>query len=492
MKKHTIIELKLKEKSDREINRLTGISRRIISKYWKEYQSQQEQLTKTDDDLEIKKLQEEITTKPKYDSRGRPRSKFTDNVKKRLYEILEDEEKKKIVLGPNKQALTKTQIHETLVKEGFCIGETTVRSEINKYRKEYQECFIRQQYEYGARLEYDFGEFKAIIDGILRKYYLAVMVSPASNHRWAYIYKSTNKDVFLDSQVRFFHQFGGVWTEIVYDNMKNVVTKFIGQNEKELNEDLIKLSLYYGFRINVTNCYAGNEKGSVEGGVKFIRNKCFAKVYEFASEEAMHEYLESELLKLNENSKITEEVTHLLPLKPKYELAEIRASKVNPYSYVKIDNNFYSVPEYLVGKEVTSKIYLNDIYIYVNNDLVCNHKKIDGVGKTEINIKHYLNTFLTKPGALKNSLALKSNPELKSIYDNYYSHDLSETQKFIKIIKDNAHKSIAEIINIFKDRLNNIAIISREVEKEMNLKSAINNLTRNQTSMYNQMTLGRD
>lgn len=486
MKKYTIIELKLEGKTDREVNRITGISRRIVSKYWKEYQSQQEQLISSENTNEIKKLQEEITAKPKYNSCGRPRSKFTDEVKKRLYEILEEEEKKKRVLGSNKQALTMTQIHEILKNEDFDIGETTIRSEINKYRKKYSECFIRQQYEYGERLEYDFGEFKAIIDGVLKKYYLAVMVSPASNHRWAYIYKNANKEVFMDSQVKFFHQFGGIWKEMVYDNMKNVVTKFIGPNDKELNEDLIKLSLYYGFKINVTNCYAGNEKGSVEGGVKFIRNKCFAKVYEFASEEVMQEYLESELIKLNENSMIEKEIQSLLPLKPRYELAEIRESKVNNYSLIKVDNNFYSVPEYLVGKEVTTKIYLNDLYIYVNNEYVCNHKKIDGYNQIVMDIKHYLNTFLTKPGALKNSHVLKSNPELKSIYDNYYSKDSQETQRFIKIIKENLDKSIDEIIEIFKEYINNSATISREVmaKKELEIK------TNKSVSLYNKLILG--
>lgn len=41
--------------------------------------------------------------------------------------------------------------------------------------------------------------------------------------------------VFMDSHVRFFDKMGGVFKEVVYDNMKNVVAKFIGRNEKELN-----------------------------------------------------------------------------------------------------------------------------------------------------------------------------------------------------------------------------------------------------------------
>ena len=69
--------------------------------------------------------------------------------------------------------------------------------------------------------------------------------------------------MFLDSHVEFFKMIGGVWKELVYDNMRNVVTKFIGKNEKELNEDLIKMSIYYGFDINVTNAFSGNDKGAI-------------------------------------------------------------------------------------------------------------------------------------------------------------------------------------------------------------------------------------
>ena len=227
---------------------------------------------------------------------------------------------------------------------------------------------------------------------------------------------------------------GGVWKELVYDNMRNVVSKFIGKNEKELNEDLIKMSIYYGFDINVTNAFSGNEKGYVEGSVKYLRNKIFAENYKFSSEEAAIEYMESQLIKLNENSKIEEEKKVLKPTKPPLELANIKESVVNKYSFVQIENNFYSVPEYLVGFTVTSKIYYNKILIYSNNEFVCDHKKIDGIKKISANIRHYLKTLTFKPGALKNSYVLKSNPKLKSIFDKYYTNN---PKKFIDIISKN-------------------------------------------------------
>ncbi len=147
--------------------------------------------------------------------------------------------------------------------------------------------------------------------------------------------------------------------------MRNVVSKFIGKSEKELNEDLVKMSIYYGFDINVTNAFSGNEKGYVEGSVKYLRNKIFAENYKFPSEDSVIEYMESRPMKLNENSKIEEEKRNLKPTKPPLELANIRKSLVNKYSFVQIENNFYSVPEYLVGLNVTSKIYYNLRQLYM-------------------------------------------------------------------------------------------------------------------------------
>ena len=221
--------------------------------------------------------------------------------------------------------------------------------------------------------------------------------------------------------------------------MRNVVSKFIGKNEKELNEDLVKISLYYEFDINVTNAFSGNEKGFVEGSVKYLRNKIFAENYKFTSEESAIQYMESQLIKLNESNKIEEEMMSLKPTKPPLVLANIKESVVSKYSFVQIENNFYSVPEYLVGFKVTSKIYYNKILIYSNNEFVCEHKKIDGVKKISADIRHYLKTLTFKPEALKNSYVLKSNPKLKSSFDKYYTNN---PKKFIEVISNNKENII--------------------------------------------------
>ena len=480
MDKSSIIKLKEQGYSNRKVEKMLKINRKTIAKYWNEYQTNIEKLNNTKDDLEIKEIQEKIVAKPKYNSKNRVKRKITPEFITALKNILNEELEKEKILGTNKQALTKLQIYKLLKKQGFDVSYSSVANEIAKIKNSGKECFIRQDYEFGDRLEYDFGEVKLVINGITRKYYIAVLSSPAGNFRWCYLYDNCKKEIFLDSHVRFFKMLGGVYKEIVYDNMRNVVTKFIGKNEKELNEDLVKMSIYYGFEINVTNAFSGNEKGYVEGSVKYLRNKIFAENYKFISEEAAIEYMESQLIKLNENSQIEEEKKHLKIAKPPLELANITSSVVNKYGFIQIENNFYSVPEYLVGRKVTSKIYYNKILVYSDYELICEHKKIDGTKKISADIRHYLKTLSKKPGALKNSYALKSNPILRTSYNKYY---IQKPKDFIQIIAENKEKSDKELEKILIKKSTNLIVLEEE-------KNNINNLTRKQTSMYNQIMIG--
>ena len=343
MDKNAIIALKLKGKSNRKIEKELGIHRKTIARYWNEYQELTGQLLPECDN---RMIQEQIVSKPKYNATTRASLKYTPEIDVSIDEILESEAEKARLLGENnKQKLTNRQIHRLLREAGHDIGLTVVTEHVKEKRLKTAEAFIRQEYDFGDRLEYDFGEVKLVINGEVGKYYLAVFGAPRSAFRWAYLYDNQKKAVFLDSNVRFFEMVGGAYREIVYDNMKNVVTRFIGKNEKELNPDLIAMSIYYGFSLNVTNCFSGNEKGYVESSVKFTRKEIFATRYRFDSIEDAEAYLEAELIRMNESSQIEEEMKHLLPYRPPLELSRLSENKVDKYSFVRVDNNFYSVPE---------------------------------------------------------------------------------------------------------------------------------------------------
>ena len=451
MDKKKIIMLKEQGLSNREVARKTGADRKTVSKYWNEYQQRLGKLE--DPGVDVRAIQESLLAQPKYNAGNRKRHKYTKEVGKRLEEILKEEDRKDRLFGPtHKQHLTNIQIHRKLADEGFDISACSINIALAGIRKRQREVFIRQQYELGDRLEYDFGEVFLDCGEGIKAYHMAVLSSPGGGFRWLYLYTNQKKAVFMDSHVRFFEMMGGAYGEIVYDNMRNVVSKFIGKNEKELNEDLLKMSLYYGFHINVTNCFKGNEKGHVESSVKILRNQIFADHWQFNSLEDAQQYVFSRLLKLNEKSQMEAEKQHLRPYRPPLELAVVTEAKVNPSSLISVDTVFYSVPEYLVGKRVIVKKYHNEIRAYVGNDMVAVHKRLFGNGKMQIDIYHYLNTLRKKPGAVSNSVALKSIPRLKAVFDTYYS---KQPRKFIELFLENKGLPIGEIILLFERETQN-------------------------------------
>jgi hypothetical protein len=225
------------------------------------------------------------------------------------------------------------------------------------------------------------------------------------------------------------------------------VATFVGPNEKDLNHDLIAMSAYCGFRPNVTNCYSGNEKGHVESGVKNVRKEVFAVRYRFASIEEAEGYLERELACMNGGSRIIEERKHLMPYRAPLELSRLTTQRVDKYSFVRVENNFYSVPEHLVGREVTARCYVKEIVVYSGLSEVCRHKRKDGFGEMSVNIFHYLDTLTKKPGALRNSKALRSEVELKAVFDSYFT---TCPREFIDLLRANQDKPMDEIVRIIK------------------------------------------
>src|SRR5690554_1298795 len=84
-------------KSQRAIERETGVSRKTISRYIKEYEAQKNQLLETDPNAlgDIRELTDSIVATPKYDSSNRKKRKATEKVVKAIQEHLDANEKKR-------------------------------------------------------------------------------------------------------------------------------------------------------------------------------------------------------------------------------------------------------------------------------------------------------------------------------------------------------------------------------------------------------------
>jgi hypothetical protein len=69
----------------------------------------------------------------------------------------------------------------------------------------------------------------------------------------------------------------------------------------------------------------------------------------------------------------------------------------------------------------------------------------------------YLDTLKKKPGALRNSAALKSVPKLRAIFETHYA---KQPKKFIEIFLENRELPIDEILKLFEEKASHKAEIS--------------------------------
>ncbi len=433
-------------KSQREISRELGISRPTIRKYIKEYEKQLREETKADST----ELSSSILDPPKYNTSTRKKSKLTAEIIAQIDKHLEkNEEKRKS--GLRKQQLKKIDVWEILVESGYEISYPTVCNYIRS-KEGRKEAFIRQSYSPGSVCEFDWGEVKLKIDGVKKVYQLAVFTLAWSNYRFAFLYARQHTQSFQQSHVLFFEHLGGIPSQMVYDNMRVAVKRFVGPTEKEPTDALLGMSMYYQFDFRFCNVRKGNEKGHVERSVEYIRRKAFARQDEFTDLAEANEYLFNKLEQLNDKeqqgkqasgSDLLKQASSHLGLLPKnpMECAQWKSLRVDKYSTICLATNHYSVPEELVGKMIEAKIYTDRLDIYYNRQALWSHQRRYTSFQWYLYLGHYLETLKRKPGALKGAAALEqASLDLKRIYAQHFQ---SQPRQFIELLHYQRAKSLS-------------------------------------------------
>jgi len=458
-KQKIIIAYHNKNKSQRMISRELGLNRRTVARYIKDYEKKRTQLLATADNTQQEELTADIIQEPAYDASSRKKLKLTEEIMERIQFYLQENENKKKT-GKHKQQRKKIDIFEALQEEGFNIGYTTICNTIRRIKKESREVYIRQEYAPGEVCEFDWGEVKLTIAGKSRICHMAVFSPTFGDYRHGELYANQKTESFLDSHVSFFSEIGGVYREMVYDNARVMVAKFVGHSQKEPTEALLKLSLYYGFRFRFTNTYQAHEKGHVERSVEYVRRKIFSKCDTFASLTEARAYFQRELSRLNQKCRnnqvsaqqmLEKEKDALLVLPPRYDTARITETRVDRYSTISIDGNHYSVPDHLVGEFVLVKIYPDKILCYHNQEKIATHQRCCGRDHWQLDINHYLKTLKFKPGALGRSSAfLQIKPELKAIYHKYYQGKERQYLQLLELVATHSLPNVSQTITLLE------------------------------------------
>lgn len=415
--------------SERKIARDLQINRKTVKKYLEEYLEAQ---NKSEEEGTEEILQDYSTSPPDYDSKGRPKRKLTNEISALIRAELEENERKR-QNGLRKQIKRKIDIHEYLLSLGYQIGYTTVCNHIRDQSISEREAFIRQSYLPGEECEFDWAETKLKISGVQKRLLLAVFTSAYGNYRYARLYVRQDTLAFMESHNDFFANIGGVFHEMVYDNMRVAISEFVGRTEKHPTVALTNLSGWFQFRWRFCNVRRGNEKGHVERSVEFVRRKAFSHIDEFGSFEKAQEHLMTTLEKLNNqvtssagkspSEALSEEKKHLWKYPGEMECYLMSSLKIDKYATFSYGTNRYSVPDYLVGRMVDVKVYANRLKVYHNNLHLYTHERKYGTFEWQLDIDHYLTTLARKPGAVHGSVALEQTmPSIRLIYERYFTN----------------------------------------------------------------------
>jgi transposase len=425
--------------SERKISRDLQISRKTVKKYLLEYQRVR---TISIEENDTEKLQDYSNEPPAYKSEKRTKRKLICEIEDLIKEQLTENERKKKE-GLRKQIKRKIDIHEYILSKGYQIGYTTVCNYIREDKLTTREAFIKQVYLPGEECEFDWAEVKLNIGGGLSRLYMAVFTSSYSNYRYSDLYKRQDTLAFMESHNDFKTHIGGVFHEMVYDNMRVAVAEFAGRNEKTPTQALVSLSGWFQFRWRFCNVRRGNEKGHVERSVEVIRRKAFSHVDTFDTLEQARKHLREVCNKLNNTPGSTtnntpmalleKERPHLWQNPGPISCFVTHALKVDKYATICFGTNHYSVPDYLTGRMIDVKVYSNKLKMYYQNEQVGQHERDYGMHHWQIKLNHYLRTLSIKPNALHGSLALEQAPE--GLQKLYKSHFVNSPRGFIEILQ---------------------------------------------------------
>lgn len=450
--------------SNSQIARDRNLSRTTVVKLRKQYEAAE---ANTDNPEALAEL---LQSEPKYKDRVVDSPVLTDEIKALIDKAISDNAVK-VATGLKKQQKKATDIHADLCRAGYAISYRTVVRYIKDKRTGQPtsalDCFIKQKYVPGERMEFDWGEVRIYIKGSLMSFNMAA-TALCSNGRWGRLFSHQDKQAMMEAHVNAFSFWGHVPKFMVYDNMRTAVRSFTG-GEKKPTIELTQLEGYYGFKHQFCNVRSGNEKPHVERAVEILRRKAFASRDHFDSLDEANEYLLNVCLQNNEavREQIQEELNVMLVSYGEMACFEADFRQADKLASIHLDTVSYSVPFEYAYRRVWVKKYSDDVVIYdtdgPSKKEIARHKRSFVPNDNKFDIQHYLGVLKVKPGALRNSYALRQAPQgLQNLFDTYFS---AAPRDFIELLiwaRDNHfdYQALCSAVNVAK--MKGIHTITRE------------------------------
>jgi transposase len=317
---------------------------------------------------------------------------------------------------PKKQRHTALKIFEVIQGEGYEGGYTAVKDAVRALKRSSGEVFVPLIHHPGEA-QMDFGQALVKMGGVLRKVMFFAMVLPYSDAMFIVAYARECTETFQDGHVRAFRFFAGVPTRISYDNARTSVSQIIGTYARKLTNGFLQLQSHYLFREHFCQVRRANEKGVVEGVVKFARLNYFVPVPEVADFDELNAFLETRCRenltrtlrgkRASKSELLKDDQGAFLPLpEAPFDASRKVSTTANRLSLVRFDCNDYSVPVRCAHHSVVVKGYTEKVRIFHKDLLMAEHERIWEKEEISFDPIHYLKLLERKPGALDHAKPL--------------------------------------------------------------------------------------
>jgi len=248
------------------------------------------------------------------------------------------------------------------------------------------------------------------IAGVRTEVALFCLRAKASKVPFVAAYPTERLEAFLAGHVAAFEFFGGVPAELWYDNAKTAVTKILAGPAREEHERLSALRAHYLFESSFCTPGAGNEKGSVENLVGYVRRNALVPVARSFTDLAdlnrhLRAWCERERTGHADAWRLERAALGELPARP-FPASVSRPVVANKVAMVNVDRVRYSVPVACAGATLRAECFVDRVELYRGADLVASHARSYARGATVLELAHYLDAFARKPRAALSCAAL--------------------------------------------------------------------------------------